>query len=77
MISYQRLADDLSRINRSRTRVLVFAIGTLGTVPEAIHDSLQVLATEGIKICLPKLQRFAAIGSVRIAKEVLALPIPT
>jgi hypothetical protein len=77
MISYQRLADDLSRINRSRTRVLVFAIGTLGTVPEAIHDSLQVLATEGIKISLPKLQRFAAIGSVRIAKEVLALPIPT
>ena len=55
----------------------MFAIGTLGIVPVAVLESLRILALEGIKISLPKLQRIAAIGSVRIAKEVLALPIPS
>ena len=63
--------------HRSRPQVLEFAIATLGIVPVAVLESLRILALEGIKISLPKLQRIAAIGSVRIAKKVLALPIPS
>jgi hypothetical protein len=73
MIHYQPLANDLAMTHRSHPRVIVFAIGTLGIVPAAVHDSLRLLSLEGIKISLTTLQRITAIGSVRIAKEVLAL----
>ena len=75
MVQYQPLANDLAMTHRSRPRVIVFAIGTLGIVPAAILESLRILALEGITISLTTLQRIAAIGSVRIAKEVLALPV--
>ena len=76
MVQYQALANDIASTHRARPRVLVFAIGTLGVVPVGIRESLRILALEGIKISLTTLQRIAAIGSVRIAKEVLALPVP-
>ena len=77
MVQYQQLANDIAMTHRSRPRVLVFAIVTLGIVPAAVLESLRILALEGIKISLPKLQRIAAVGSVRIVKEVLALPFPS
>jgi hypothetical protein len=66
-----------SSLSMSAASSLVFANGTLGIVPEGIRESLRLLAYEGIKISLSTLQRMAAIGSARIAKEVLALPIPS
>ena len=75
MVQYQPLANDLAMTHRSRPRVIFFAIGPLGIVPAAILESMRILALEGITISLTTLQRIAAIGSVRIAKEVLALPV--
>ena len=53
----------------------VFRIEIIYNVPEAILESIRVLSEEGIKIDLASLQVAAVIGSVRIAKEVLALPV--
>ena len=75
MRKYQELANQIAIASHQRPRVIVFAIGTLGIVPEAILESIRVLSEEGIKIDLASLQVAAVIGSVRIAKEVLALPV--
>jgi hypothetical protein len=75
MRKYQELANQIAITPQQRPRVIVFAIGTLGIVPEAILESIRILSEEGIEIDFAALQIAAVIGSVGIAKEVLALPV--
>ena len=77
MVQYQPLANGMAMTHRSKHGILVSALVTPAMLPIALLESLRILALQGIKISLPKLQRVASIGPVRIAKEVTALPIPS
>lgn len=70
---YEQLANDIARTHHKRPHVLVFAVGTIGVVSKETVKAAEKLNSWGVPIELSKMQRTAAIESVRIMNKVLAL----
>jgi hypothetical protein len=69
---YQALADNLQLQSKRRPNILVFAIGCTGAVTRGTEEAVRQLNAAGFSIRISQLQRVAAIGSVRIIRNVLA-----
>jgi len=71
MVLYEPLAHDIAM---ARRRAILIAIDTPRRIPAAVSRCFKILALDRLQIASTLLQRISAFVSVRIAKEVLALP---
>lgn len=68
---YQDLRIEVSRLWKTKTKVIPIVVGALGSIPKDLKNRLNELETKGVESKM--LQKAALLGTARILRRAMAL----